>query len=455
MLQRTRRLAPAIAVLAISALATAAEPTTEQLKAQIDALSKKVDALEARQVSSADVDATVQRVLHDAQQRSQLMSAEGFTAGYNKGRFTIQSADGSFSFSPIAQLQIRYDGAYRSGVPGKPDDTTSYDDGFEIRRAKFGFAGNMVSQDLTYKITWATDRGTGNPALEEAWVRYRFAPEFAVFGGQFQDFSSHETSVATSRQMAVEESAMGTMLNPASFPQGVGLAYETAKLRVQGAYHDGINSQNTKFFDTGDAAGNNLAHWGAVGRVEWMAVGDNWREYDDFTAQGDKSDLLVFGAGIDVTQFAGKDAYFYGADVQWEPLSIPGLGVYGGYVGQYVNQADLLGVSQPTIANNGFIVQASYMLSDKWEVFGRYDLAMFDNSQFAANDVQNYVHEITTGVNYYLYGHAAKFTADIVYLPNGADSRIPATSNLTGAGILPTDGGAYEVVGRVQFQLLL
>ena len=81
---------PAI-VLACSALALAAEPTNEELKNQIDALQRKLEALEARQTSAADVDATVARVLKDAEARSQLMQAEGFTAGYNKGKFTLQT----------------------------------------------------------------------------------------------------------------------------------------------------------------------------------------------------------------------------------------------------------------------------------------------------------------------------------------------------------------------------
>ena len=87
MLHRTSRLMPVFAagVVGFGALALAAEPTVEELKAQVDVLSKKVEALEAKQVTAADVDATVHRILADAQQRSQLMNAEGFTAGYTNG----------------------------------------------------------------------------------------------------------------------------------------------------------------------------------------------------------------------------------------------------------------------------------------------------------------------------------------------------------------------------------
>jgi hypothetical protein len=58
------------------------------------------------------------------------------------------------------------------------------------------------------------------------------------------------------------------------------------------------------------------------------------------------------------------------------------------------------------------------------------------------------VHEITAGVNWYVVSHAAKFTVDFTWLPNGtpiADS---------GADILANNGD-NEFLLRAQFQLLL
>jgi len=48
-----------------------------------------------------------ERVLRDADRRSQLLQAEGFTAGYNNGKFIIQSADGNFLLHPWLQFQFR------------------------------------------------------------------------------------------------------------------------------------------------------------------------------------------------------------------------------------------------------------------------------------------------------------------------------------------------------------
>ena len=55
--------------------------------------------------------------------------------------------------------------------------------------------------------------------------------------------------------------------------------------------------------------------------------------------------------------------------------------------------------------------------------------------------------EITIGTNYYIRGHAAKFTIDLTYLCDGS----PVSDD--GSGVLANDDA--EFVLRVQFQLLL
>ena len=52
-------------------------------------------------------------------------------------------------------------------------------------------------------------------------------------------------------------------------------------------------------------------------------------------------------------------------------------------------------------------------------------------------------------MNYYLRGHAAKFTIDATYLPNGSPI------DLNGGGILPQPTDDPQFLLRAQFQLLL
>ena len=63
--------------------------------------------------------------------------------------------------------------------------------------------------------------------------------------------------------------------------------------------------------------------------------------------------------------------------------------------------------------------------------------------------------EITFGVNYYMQKHAAKFTADFCYLPDGAPPTSVIGNSLTGIGYQGTGDGDDEFAFRVQFQLLL
>ena len=143
--------------------ARAAEPTTRELMEQIKALQDKVQQLESTQdrrqqqiQSSKDADATVAQVIADAERRSQLLEAGGnFTAGYSKGKFLIQDDKGDFVFHPNIQFMPRFAANYKEGGNGTPDNSES---GFEIRRLKVGFDGNVYGPDLTYFFLWATDR---------------------------------------------------------------------------------------------------------------------------------------------------------------------------------------------------------------------------------------------------------------------------------------------------------
>jgi hypothetical protein len=112
------------------------------LQAQVQQL--KQTQQQQQVLSAKEVDDTVDRVLRDADRRSQLLQDEGFTAGWDKGRFFLKSSDGNFLLRPTFQLQIRDGTTFRDHQqPGGGDDTQS---GFEIRRAKFIFDGNASRQ---------------------------------------------------------------------------------------------------------------------------------------------------------------------------------------------------------------------------------------------------------------------------------------------------------------------
>src|SRR4051794_10465489 len=113
-------LASGIAACAAEASPPATEPTIAELQAQLKALQDRVNQLEARHPTTAptaaEVDATVKAVLQDADRRSQLLAVDGFTSGFDNGRFVIRSADGNYSISPVLLWQFRSATTYREHV---------------------------------------------------------------------------------------------------------------------------------------------------------------------------------------------------------------------------------------------------------------------------------------------------------------------------------------------------
>ena len=479
MSDRNRRLRSAVAcalgvggVFGLGSSAMATEPTRDELLRQLEELRGKVERLEAgqdaqqRTLDAAAVDRTVEQIIKDADARSQVMQAQGFTAGYSKGKFLIQSEDKNFVLNPNFQLQVRFVANYRdtaetfTGTPPTLDDVDddNIESGFEIRRAKFTFDGNVFAPNIVYKLQWATSRSGGGVVLEDAWLRLplgRFAggdavSDFAVRFGQFKDFTFHEETTSSKRQLAVDRSMMNEALagGITDFEQGITLIWddgaEGLPLRAEIGYTDGPNSDNTNFVDGGGSSTFDIANpdYGVVGRIEYLAFG-NWKAYDDFTTLGNTEDTLVFGAGANWAEAGNAHALFHTVDAQYE---VGRLGLYGAYVGVATNNDNDAGGNW---YDWGFLAQAGYMLTDKWEVFGRYDWVSLDEDR---SDDENEFSEITAGVNYYFEKHALKFTADVTYLPDGTPL---SGSAADGIGHLGDDADEDQFIFRAQFQLLL
>lgn len=463
MTDRSRLVASVAALFAAGTIAWAAEPSNVQQDARIQELENKLSALEAKQAAnSKDLAATVDAVLRDAEKRSQLLANGGEAgAGYDNG-FYIKAGD-AWVLKPGVQMQFRNVTNFRQDVGAGGDD--SWDNGFEMRRLRFEFAGTAFTKELTYYFQWDTARNSGDVSLLEGWAKYMFADDWGVRGGQFKDPATHEFVMSSKKQLAADTSLMDNLIGGGvtGYTQGVLLVYgnynKNNPLNVEAGFTDGANQANTDFTkhtnDVSTAPGAHTVDFGVAGRAEYKFMGD-WKNYADFTAKGTKEDLLVAGLAGDWTQ-AGEGNLLLGtADVQYENAS--GLGLYGAVVYQYTNAA-LQGYSQNS-SNWGFLAQGSYLFTGNWEMFARYDATIYDNGPsyqqggISTGDDANTINEITLGVNYYLgadgsAGHRAKFTVDLTYLPDGTPRPV------SGLGIMDDNGGDAEWVLRAQFQLLI
>jgi hypothetical protein len=316
--------------------------------------------------------------------------------------------------------------------------------GFEIRRLKFGFDGNVITPDLTYMLQFAVDRKTGNTQLEMAWAKYHFADTpFSIRGGQFKEALDHEQLLASKFFVAADRTiADDYFIGGEGFVQGVSLVIDGGgALRGEVDFTDGIKSFNNNFQDyptTGIPA-----DWGTNGRVEYKLFGD-WADYDHLSNLGTKKNTLVVGAGADYTEAGHTATLTHVADAHL--LTPSGLGLYGAFLGRYTKENTISKFTGDTY-DWSFRAQASYVIGTHWEPFLQYEYIRFDKNTFAVG-VRDELHAIRGGVSYYLYGHNAKLTFDATYLPNGS----PIADD--GAGVLQNNNH-NEIVGRAQFQLLL
>lgn len=436
------------AVLSCARVALAGEPPTNQeLLDQLQVLRSRVAQLEAQQSgpTAEQVDQIVDRVLTDARSRSYFLADNaGLTAGHDQGRFFIRSDDGNWLLMPGFVFQARY-------VANFSHDDDETEAGFEVRRMKLIFEGNAISPQFQYKFQWETTSSTGDLFLQDAWVRYRFTDNLALEVGQFKDGIHHEEAMPDQFTLTADRSYANAILGGGNIDriQGVMLMYDNKKnVHVNLVVHDGANTKNTTFEDEG--GGSNFGaitdmDCGVSLRAEYLVMG-TWKQYDDFTALGNKEDLLAVGAGVNWSHSGDQKVLFHTVDAQYENAT--GLALYGAFLGIW-RQADFsAAVPDPTGDHYDFggLVQAGQMITDKIEAFGRYEYLNLDDGLLIPG-TEDTLHVITIGANYYLSRHNVKFTADIQWLPNGSPFNVP------GVGVLQSRD--EELVLRLQAQLVL
>jgi hypothetical protein len=435
MTSRTRRVLPAIAASAMFAgagIASAAEPTQQELLAQLEQLKEKVATLEAKQLNSSDVDATVESVLRDADRRSQLLAVDGAGAGYDsRDGFHIKDATGANLLRIGFQFQYRNVTNYRDEEPLDFDNVEDDDDlqnGMEIRRFKTSFSGNAISTALKYVFTIAY--GEDGIRLENAYVDYAMDEGWGIRVGQFKDVTYKEESTSSSRLMAVDRSLINEAIGGGitDYIQAVAAYFgDPDGVFVWVGLSDGASSANTNWLDEPSFR----PDYGVFARADWTLMGQG-RSGSDFTAMGTDEDYFGVGAGAHWSQAPEENTIFHSFDAHYETAG--GLGLFGAYYGNWL---DTDGAGE--IYNWGVLGQISQMLNEDWEVFGQVGYMDLDIS---GDDT---FWQLVAGVNWYMDGHT-KVTVDVVVLPDGAPG------SFSEIGLLASDD--FQVAVRGQFQLV-
>jgi len=434
-----RRTLPAVVAgaLGIGAFAAFAGAAPTDLQQQVNELQAKVQAMEAQKApQTAQINATIASVLADAEQHSKLLAnVAGPGAGHDDQGFYVRG-DG-FEIRPGVVLDFRYALDYRKDSK-HAGTNNSTEDGFEVNRIRLTLAGFAVDENLTYFFQWDGGDINGGTGLLDATVWYRLKDtNISIFGGQFKDPFSQEANVKEQNQLCVDRSLTQQLIgNPdgvGSRIQGLGLMLGgDDAIHAQVMYHDGFGSANTSFVNGG-------VNWGVAARVDFKAMG-KWADYGDLSARNTAENLLVIGAGGDITQGDNFTAYHFTVDAQYEMPKT--LALYGGFLGLYTDNRNAAGTKNTF--DWGFVVQAGYAIDQTWEPFARFDWTHFDQTQ--ANGKKN-TYEITAGINAYL-NRAAKVSVDVTWLPKGTSGGAPYQDILGGTS-------KTELLVRGQFQLVI
>jgi hypothetical protein len=458
------------------------EDIINQMREQIDQLQSEVHELRQQagpgwltEQRAEQISGLVQDVLADADTRVALMQS-GMTAGWDK-KFFLESADGNYKLKIEGQIQVRFVYNHLNGTPGRNDDDDKVRNasvwGFEDRRAKLKFSGHIVDPSWQYSIQGSFSRkggaesskppyrSTGVPpfdgntgagglfSLETAFIRKRFGNWYARVG-QFKGPFLWEELVSSKRQLAVERSLVNGAFSQKR-SQGIEIGWTSDQLRFAVMYGDGFRSRNTAALDID-------TEYAFMGRVDWQAIGDNWKRFDDFTSwNGSDLALKIGGAfAVDQGQYgstANKNlfdqtdkekqlVYQFTADVQLEGN---GWNAFSYFVWRRFDQADL--------DQWGWVIQGGvFVVPDKWEMYARYEYSSFGDYQ--VNNPPALVSPLSTmsvGFNRYFAKHHLKWTTDFGIGFNEVSDQYDSS----GAGWRSdVEGEKHQVVVRSQLQLL-
>lgn len=416
----------------------------EKLEAENAALRAEVNRLarQAKEPASDELRALIRELAEKERPAVALM------AGYDKN-FFLSDAAGRFRLELYGQLQARYTYNYRDGA-----DAVGLDEdegGFLIRRAKVGVRGHLFDPSLEYNVRGGFERSGGLFRLEDAYLKYRFAPAHYVQFGQYKIPFLREELVSSSRQLAVERSSVAELFT-VDFGQGVtvGGQYDLGSgLKWAVSFHDGREQRDTNFDE-------DATEFAVSGRVEGLLCGD-WKQFDDFVAwPGDPLGLLV-GLGFDYSQMdsgAGtlsplRDYVALTADVSLEAHP------FNAFLALVTRHGELDGAGG-SVDQLGLVAQAGVALvPERFDIFVRGEYIDYDDvgefghtaGPLSLVGLKDEIAIYTVGFNYYLKKHSLKLTVDAGWAPDGIRAGESGAGTLTG----PEDG---QFIGRVQVQVL-
>lgn len=441
-----------------------AQDDLDKVKSEMDKLRSEVAALRAQQQGDWMTDARrkeikglIDDVLADANKRGSVTGSKLLAGIDEKGKVFLKSDDGNFTMNFSGQIQFRY--IWNSLDTDNASTTRASDSlsGFQMRRVKFGVKGE-VGDGWGYYLKFSGQRalsdsselGAGDVYFSDAYITKDLGDGWSLLAGVAKLPFARQELISSTRQVGVDRGLVTEFftLNRSDMVQ---LSHSTGDFKYAIALSDGGNAS----FSAAQADASN--DFAATGRVDWLAVGDDWGA-SKHAFGGVDNDALFVGAAVHYEQAEGSAAGLPESGLAWTVDALYKTGSWGLTAAIFGNHTDNSTASDSD--QYGLMAQADYKLNKKWDVFARWEMIDDDGvSSTATSELE----ALTFGVNHH-FSKNVKFTGDIVWIYAGdnptADGNFPYGGELSsGLGLSSTaftaaDDHDDQIALRLQLQLL-
>ena len=411
-----------------------------------------------------------------------------------------------YIFSNTGEAGFRnQDNLGNAAITGNAQQYPSSQYGFDMPHTRLVFKGHVFEPGIRYYLrtqfapvdTFSPGTSFINPvsagALDvlDAYVTFDLDNQWSLRVGQFKLPFSRERLVSVQNLLTATTSFVDD-IQGVGRSQGVELSTRGDDLHWSVAISDGGTdnllagiSNNSGYFPVGSAPVNSpywdsQAEFAITSRVEYKLAG-TWNEFSEMTSPMGEAEGLMLGlaghfqtgsrpttdsirGGTGVYSSSGNNEWMnVTADVTW---NLGGASLFGAlyysntdtkWSQRAFNQAGNPG--RPTVNGTtnllGLVLQGSVYLSEKWEVYGRYQFLDPLTTPKKAKPSRNAVpatfsslNALTLGANWYIDGQDVRWTFEMGY----AFNQVRSTNATVGNGFRPTQSG-YEFVLLTQLQL--
>jgi hypothetical protein len=357
---------------------------------------------------------------------------------FGKGLFNLVGKDSTFTMKIGARMQFLSTNNWtiEDGSLNNPETN------FSVRRARLKFNGFAFSPKLKYKIEIGLSNRDLSGASEftsnapryilDAVVKWNFHENFELWFGQTKLPGNRERVISSGNLQQVDRSLLNSRFN-IDRDLGIQLRHSfnlSEKFVVKEAFS--IAQGEGRNITTGNIGGHQF-----TGRVEFLPFGNftSKGDYSGSDLKREKNAKLAIGVTYDHNNNAVKNRSNQGSymvtntgfyETNINTVFIDAMFKYQGFslMAEYADRdagdpfaknLDGTLTGDEVQVGNGLNLQAGYLLTNDWEVSGRYTNTELDTN-ITGNKLEN---QYTLGVSKYIVGHKLKIQSDVSYLSKG------------------------------------